>query len=41
MMVHTAKSMLTRDRMDWNRPHLMYLLPSLYYGFKKFRRRHG
>lgn len=34
----TAKSMLMRDRLDWNRPHLNWLSKAFY--SVKFRRRH-
>jgi len=30
MTLLTARSQLTRERMDWNRSHLPWLPPSLY-----------
>ena len=36
MNMHTARTMLVRDRLDWRRPHLNWLSAALYgFGLKR------
>lgn len=35
MSLIQARALLTRDRMDWNRPHLNWLNDQLYNFFRK------